>query len=337
MNRGIAVAGNLFADNIKRCDFYPTKGMLTNIRSVSMSPGGCVGNIASDLAIIDPEINIVAISKVGNDANGEFVKNTLSSLGVDIEGIKTSTEAHTSFTDVMLDISTNESTFFQSCGISALFSPEDIDFDKLNVDIFHIGHALPLDKFNAHDEEYGTVMARTLDRVSSLGIKTSVDAVSEKSDRFLGVFLPALRFCDYFIASEVEASLATGIDVRDENGNISQSAIKTAINSLFELGVREVVCIHSREGGWFSQKGSGVYFQPSLSLPKDRIMSKLGVGDAFCAGILYSLYQEFDPEYSLRVAGAAAACSLTNENSFGGMRHFDKVMELESEIGYEQN
>ncbi len=337
MNRGIAVAGNLFADNIKRCDRYPANGALTNIRSATKTLGGCVGNIASDLAIMDPEINIVAISKVGNDTNGEFVKNSLASLGVDIEGIKTAADAHTSFTDVMFDLSTNESTFFQSSGSTSIFSPDDIDFDKLNVDIFHIGHTLLLEQFDSHDEDYGTVMARTLDRVSSLGIKTSIDVLGEKSDRFLSILLPALKYCDYFIVNEVVASLATGIDVCDENGNVSQSAVKTAINALFDLGVREVVSIHSREGGWFSQKGSGVYFQPSLNLPKDKIISKIGVGDAFCAGILYSLYNEFDPEYSLRVAGAAAACSLTDENASGGMRRFDKIMELESEIGYEQN
>ena len=64
------------------------------------------------------------------------------------------------------------------------------------------------------------------------------------------------------------------------------------------------------------------------------IKGKVGAGDAFCAGMLYSLYKEFDPEYSLRVAGAAAGCNLTEKNSIDGLRTFDKMMEFESEIGY---
>jgi sugar/nucleoside kinase (ribokinase family) len=110
--------------------------------------------------------------------------------------------------------------------------------------------------------------------------------------------------------------------------------MKQVVASLFEKGVREVVCVHAPEGGWYSRRGEGIYFQPSLNMTNDMIKGKLGVGDAFCAGMLYSLYREFDPEYSLRVAGAAAGCNLTAENSIDGLRIFDKMMEFESEIGY---
>lgn len=334
MNKGIAIAGNLLVDHVKLIDSYPVAGMLTNIRDVSKCIGGCVCNTAADIAIIDPEINVVAIGRLGNDTDGEYIKTVLSSLGVDIEKIVVDNEAPTSFTDVMSDLSANERTFFQARGANAKFSMKDIDFDKLNVDIFHIGYALLLDMFDEPDDEYGTVMARTLKRVSDLGIKTSIDVVSESGDRFERVVKPCLKYCDYLIFNELEASRVTGISVRDENGKISQSGVKQAINALFELGVREVVCIHAPEGGWYQQKGSAIYYQPSLNLTKDMIKGKVGAGDAFCAGMLYSLYKEFDPEYSLRVAGAAAGCNLTEKNSIDGIRVFDKMMEFESEIGY---
>ena len=334
MNKGIIIAGNLIVDHVKMCDNYPAPGMLTNIRSTSTSIGGCAGNTAADIAKIDPEINIAVIGKVGNDADGEFVKQTLSDLGVDIDRVITVNDKDTSFTDVMSDMSAAERTFFQARGANAEFSIDDIDFKNLNFDIFHIGYALLLDKFDEPDDEYGTVMARTLAKVSKMGIKTSMDVVSEDGERFNKVVAPCLKHCDYLIFNEVEASLVTGIPVRDENGKISHNAIKTIINELFELGVREVVSIHAKEGGWFSRKGSGIYYLPSLNISKDQIKGKVGAGDAFCAGMLYSLYREFDPEYSLRVAGAAAGCNLTEANSIDGLRAFDKMMEFESEVGY---
>ncbi len=334
MNKGIVIAGNLIVDHVKMCDNYPAPGMLTNIRETSNCIGGCAGNTAADIAIIDPEINVAVIGNVGNDADGEFVKNTLTGLGIDIDGVKTLEGVDTSFTDVMSDMSSNERTFFQARGANALLCPDDIEVEFLNADIFHIGYALLLDEFDKPDDEYGTVMARTLAEVSARGIKTSIDVVSEASDRFTRVVTPCLPHCDYLIFNEVEASMVTGLPVRDENGNISQSAVKTVINELFEKGVREVVCIHAPEGGWFSRRGEGVYFQPSLNLTRDMIKGKVGAGDAFCAGMLYSLYREFDPEYSLRVAGAAAGCNLTEKNSIDGLRQFDKMMEFESEIGY---
>ena len=334
MNKGIAIVGNIIVDHVKFIDNYPTPGMLTNIRETSKCIGGCAGNTAADIAKIDPEINVVVLGKVGNDADGEYAKDILSGLGVDINGVVTVNDADTSYTDVVSDISSNERTFFHSRGANAKFTVNDIDFDRLNVDIFHIGYALLLDEFDKPDDEYGTVMARTLAKVSDLGIKTSIDVVSEAGDRFSSIVTPCLKYCDYLIFNEVEASQVTGIKVRDEDGRISQSAMKQVVHALFEMGVREAVCIHAPEGGWFAIKGSAIYYQASLNLTKDMIKSKVGAGDAFCAGMLYSLYKEFDPEYSLRVAGAAAGCNLTEKNSIDGLRIFDKMMEFESEIGY---
>ena len=59
-------------------------------------------------------------------------------------------------------------------------------------------------------------------------------------------------------------------------------------------------------------------YVPSVDIPRSLIKGSVGAGDAFCAGMLYSLYKEFDPEYSLRVAGAAAGCNLTEKNSIDG-------------------
>jgi sugar/nucleoside kinase (ribokinase family) len=335
MNKGIVIAGNLLVDHVKMIDRYPTPGMLTNIQDIEKGIGGCAGNTAADIAIIDPEINVSVIGKVANDSDGDYVKGILSGLGIDIDGIITVEDSWTSFSDVMSDLSTNERTFFHARGANSLLSPEDIDVEFLNADIFHIGYALLLDQFDKPDPVYGTVMARVLDAVSKKGIKTSIDVVSEATDRFNKVVTPCLPYCDYLIFNEVEASMLTGIEVRDADGKISHSAVKTIIHELFEKGVREVICIHAPEGGWYSRKGSGIYFQPSLNLPRSMIKGKVGAGDAFCAGMLYSLYREFDPEYSLRVAGAAAGCNLTEKNSIDGLRVFDKMMEFESEIGYE--
>jgi len=334
MNKGIALAGNLIVDKINLLDSSLSEGELSNIKETLVSIGGCAGNTAADLAKIDPSINIAVIGRVGDDPNGEYIKTALSELGVDVEGIVTSSEKSTSFTEVMSDMTESERTFLKSNGANAEFSIDDIDFSNLNVDIFHIGYTLSLDKFDAEDAEYTTVMAKTLAKVSELGIKTAMDIVNEDTPRFVEVITPSLKYCDYLIINEVEASLITGIPVRDEEGNISQNAIKTVISALFEMGVREVISIHSKEGGWYSQKGSGIYYQPSLNLPQDMIKGRVGAGDAYCAGMLYSLYSEFDPEYSLRVSLSAAGCCLTEINSIDGLRVFDKMMEFESEIGY---
>lgn len=333
MNKGIVIAGNLIVDHVKVCDDYPKIGLLTNIREVSDCIGGCAGNTICDIAKIDPSVPLKCLGKVGNDADGAYIKNLLTSLGVNIDGVKVSEKEPTSFTDVMSAVSAKERTFFHARGANAEFSINDIDFDNLEADIFHIGYALLLDGFDAEDSEYGTVMARTLAKVQAKGIKTCIDVVSESSDRFNKIVTPALKYCTYIIINEVEAELITGIDIRDNDGKMSEEAVKAACQVFFEKGVGEVVCIHFPEGGYYVKRNGDCTYMPSVNIPKSDIKGKVGAGDAFCAGMLYSLYKGFDAEYSLRVAGAAAACNLTEQNSIDGLRHFDEMMKLEEFYG----
>ncbi|MBE6688026.1 MAG: carbohydrate kinase family protein [Ruminococcaceae bacterium] len=333
MSKGIIIAGNLIVDHVKVCDDYPKIGLLTNIREVSDCIGGCAGNTICDIAKIDPSVPLKCFGKVGNDADGTYIKNLLTSLGVNIDGVKTSQTQPTSFTDVMSAISAKERTFFHARGANAEFSIDDIDFDNLEADIFHIGYALLLDGFDAEDPEYGTVMAKTLAKVQAKGIKTCIDVVSESSDRFNRIVTPALKYCTYIIINEVEAELITGITIRDTDGKMSENAIKEACKVFFEKGVGEVVCIHFPEGGYYVDKDGNCTYMSSVNIPKSDIKGKVGAGDAFCAGMLYSLYKGFDAKYSLRVAGAAAACNLTEQNSIDGLRSFDEMMKLEAFYG----
>lgn len=333
MNKGITIAGNLIVDHVKLIDSYPEVGMLTNIRSVSSSIGGCAGNTICDIAKIDTSVPLKCIGKVGGDSDGEFIKKILTDLGVNIDGVKTEQGEPSSFTDVMTSLETNERTFFQARGANAKFGLCDIDFDNLDTDIFHIGYALLLDEFDKEDPEYGTVMARALKMAQDRGIRTSLDVVSEASDRFKRIVTPCLKYCNYAIINEVEAAQTTGISVRREDKSIDEDAVKAAIAKLFELGVKDVVCIHCPEGGWYATADGSIYYHDALYLPRSFIKGKVGAGDAFCAGMLYSLYKGFDPEYSLRVAGAAAGANLSANDSISGLRPFEEMMKLDEEFG----
>jgi len=59
---------------------------------------------------------------------------------------------------------------------------------------------------------------------------------------------------------------------------------------------------------------------PSLDIPKDRIRGSVGAGDAFCAGSLYAIYNNYDDQRLLEFASAAAAANLFSENSVDGMK-----------------
>ena len=191
MKQDILIAGNILADSVKRIDGYPEIGMLANIESVQRSVGGCVPNVAIDLKKLAPALPVGAAGLVGNDEAGDFVVGQMERVGVDCSAVKRTDAAPTSFTDVM-SLPSGERTFFHARGANAQFSPADAPAQTLDCRLLHAGYLLLLDRFDAPDPEFGTVMARWLHDVKARGIKTSLDAVSSAAD-YKGIVTPALR------------------------------------------------------------------------------------------------------------------------------------------------
>lgn len=318
MNK-IVLCGSMLVDSIKMIESWPDKGMLVPVTSISRAVGGAVCNSGIDLKTLDPSIEVKAIGKVGNDDNGDFVVDTLAKHGLDVTGIMRAQEVPTSFTDVMTIKSTGERTFFNMHGADSQLVPDDIDPAKLDCDIFHFGYLLLLDGMDAIDEEYGTAAARLLAKVRAAGIKTSIDIVSEQSERFARVVRPALKYCDYVVINEIEGSLATGVDKSNQRGILEE---------LFNLGVAEKAVVHCPEYGASLDRAGNFACVPSLPLPEGWIKGSVGAGDAFCAGMLYSFLKEMNAEDALTLAAAAAACNLARPDSISGAKSFAETMDL---------
>ena len=336
MKHGIAFAGNLLADNVKKIDVWPEQGMLCNIRKIAPGIGGLVPNTCGSLALVDPSVPLYAVGLTGNDENGRFIRQRLTSLGIDVSGIRVLEGGTTSFTDVMTVAGTGERTFFHSRGTNALFGPEHIDLDRMTADILHLGYAMLLDRFDADDPEYGTVMARVLHDAQARGIRTSMDVVSDASGRFDRVVTPSLRYCNYIILNEVEASLVTHIPVRRADDSLDEDAVGRICGKMLDLGVQESVTIHAPEGGWCMTADRVLHSARSLRLPEDFIKGKVGAGDAFCAGMLYGIYQEWTPEKSLRFGCCTAAACMSAPDSLSGVRSAAECWALEEKFGHRQ-
>ena len=332
MEKGIVVAGSMVIDYIKEIDNYPSVGLLTNIRSVDKSIGGCVGNTAINLAKIDKNVPIAIIGVIGDDENGKFILSSFRDYGINTSRIIIDKDINTSYTDVMSVIGTWERTFFHVRGANAKFSYEHINFQELQADLFHIGQALLLDILDGPDTEYGTVMAKTLAHAQRAGMKTSIDVASENSLRYSSVITPSLKYCNYVIINEIESGMITGLPVRDESGKLIVGNIQAICEKFMEMGVRDKIVIHAPEASWSLDRDGQFYYMPSLLLPDGYIKGTVGVGDTFCAGMLYAIYKNLDPELSLRIANAAAASRLAQKIAIDGKRDMETLLELDQKF-----
>ena len=184
MTKGICCAGNMLVDITYPIATWPRQGELTHItEGIQISTGGSVCNTITDLARLDRDLHLVASGYAGHDSEGDFILCEMRKYpNIDLSQVRR--DGRTSFTAVMSNNQTKERTFFQHAGANAYYGEDDIDWDALNVDIFHIGYILLLPALDAADDKYGTKMARLLHNAQKKGLKTSIDVVSESGDRF---------------------------------------------------------------------------------------------------------------------------------------------------------
>ena len=331
MAERITLAGNILVDNVKTITAWPKKGMLVPITAVKRAPGGAVPNSGIDLKVLDPSVEVAAVGKVGADDAGDFATAFMQERGLDVSGIQRVEGVPTSFTDVMTLAETGERTFFNMHGADSQLVPDDIDPAALGGSrIFHLGYLLLLDGLDAEDAEYGTKAARLLAKVQAAGIKTSLDIVSEQSDRFARIVRPSLKHCDYVVINEVEGSCATGLPATGADGKPSVDGLRRICEALFGLGVREQVVVHCPDLSVSLDRAGGFVAVPSLELPKGWIKGSVGAGDAFCAGMLYSFLKGMSAEEGMRLASCAAAMNLAATDSVSGAKPLNETLALDS-------
>lgn len=331
--RGIAVVGNIITDVVKNIDIYPKTGMMAYVTESSRAVGGCVPNTAINLAKIDQNIPISAYGRVGTDDNGRYIITQLLKNGISIEGISYSPDTATSCCDVM-SMATGERTFFCQKGANAEFSPDDVEISNLDCDILHAGYILLLDRFDAFDKEYGTVMARFLHNVQKCGIKTSIDVVSDSTADYGKKIIPALKYCNYVIMNEIECCNIWNVDAYTEDGVLNKNNIRIVMEKIIEAGTSDKVIIHSKEWSFVLDAKTGEFTEvPSLKIPLNEIKGNVGAGDAFCAGCLYGLYNDFSDKQLLEFASAAAACNLFAASSVDGMKSKAEILKISDEYG----
>jgi sugar/nucleoside kinase (ribokinase family) len=311
--RGLLAGGNWIIDQVKMIDVYPQPEQLANIRSQSEGTGGAAYNVLVDLARSGTPFPLFAAGLVGQDSLGEHILATCRQHKIDVQHLRNTPKAPTSYTDVMT---------------------EHLDFKKLNVRVFHLGYLLLLDALDEPDTRFGTKAARLLAQAQAAGVKTSVDVVSEDSDRFARIVNPALRHVDYCILNEIEAGKTTGFKIRQPGGQLDTVALRHAAGALLQQGVRELVVVHFPEGAFARTRKGEDFWQSALKLPPKYIAGTAGAGDAFCAGVLYGLHEGWDLQRCLLTGVCIAAASLAHATCTSGVKSLNTSLALARKFGF---
>jgi len=326
--KGFIAGGNWIIDQVKMIDVWPKPESLANISSQSKGTGGSPFNILIDLARMGAKFPLTGAGIVGRDDLGNEILELCKANGISTKYMSSSKDAPTSYTDVMTEEKTGRRTFFHNRGANALWEGSDIDFAKSKAKIFHLGYLLLLDGLEKPDRNYGNKAAALLAKAQKAGLKTSIDVVSEDSNRFKEIVGPALQHTDYCIINEIEAGNVTGFKIRNDKGELDTVSVKHSAGALLQMGVSEIVVIHFPEGCFARTRDGKDYWQTSLKLPKKYIVGSAGAGDAFCAGTLYGIHEDWDYQQAMLLGVCAAAASLASPTCTDGILPLDDCLAL---------
>lgn len=331
---GIACGGNWVVDLVKVIDLYPQENSIAYISEISQGGGGLAHNVVIALAKFDATLPLYALGVIGNDAYGDYlVQQCRYFPNINIEQLRRTDLDATAYTDVFSVKASERRTYFHYPGTNRLFQPSHVDLDHLPVWMFHLGYLLLMDAMDQPDAEFGTVAARFLAQLQCRNIRTSIDLVSEDSDRFPKIVPPSLKYTDYCIINDWEAEKLAGIPLR-VNGKLLPENLSKIGAAILAFGVRDLVVIHFPEGGYLRARSGLELLQPSLDLPDDYIVGSSGAGDSFCAGILYGLYQGWDHDQILRFATCAGGLNLSDLTTTGGIQPWQEVQRMEKRFPY---
>jgi sugar/nucleoside kinase (ribokinase family) len=331
--KGILAAGNWIVDHVKVIDAWPNQDTLANILSADRGTGGSPCNVLIDLAKLGADFPLIGAGIIGQDEPGDWILEICKKIGVNTDAIRRQSDQPTSYTDVMTVASTGRRTFFHQRGANSLFDVNSICLDTSDAKIFHLGYLLLLDRLDLPSAEFGTKAAELLQNASKLGFITSVDVVSEESERFAQVVLPALPFIDLIFLNEFEAAQAASLSIRRDEQIDVPMLLKSA-ETLLRAGVRRWVIIHSPEGALAMSIEGWRHFQPSLKVPPSQIAGAVGAGDAFAAGLLLGYHENRPMEDCLVYGVCAAAASLRHPSTSGSVENINACLALADEFGY---
>lgn len=303
---GILIA-DVFASPM---DSLPAAGELAIIDRYVMGAGGCASNTAAALRRLGRSASV--LGKVGEDFFGEFVLHDLKRLGVDTSWVKRSRGTPTSCTFI-LNVRGEDRRYIHCFGANAEFSLADIDWEALEgARALYVGGYFALPAFlPAH-------VGELFRGAKSRGLITALDVVMPLGSRAsLQDLRPALRHTDVFLPNEDEARALTG---RSDPLHQAEILARDSPNG--------TIVITQGKAGVLARRGTQIF---RAGIYKVDSIDESGGGDAFSAGYLVGMLENWSLEDSLRFASAVGASCTRALGCHEGVFHYNEALAFVSQ------
>ena len=291
---GILVA-DLFVPPLER---LPIGGDLVVTEDFLVQPGGCAANTAISLAKLGVSVSVVG--KVGTDIFGDAVERHLQTNGVKTDALRRSSTHSTSKT-VILPVIGEDRRYIHTIGANADFTVDDISVPLvMQAQVFALGGYCVLPRLEPQR------IATLLNNMREMGIRTMLDVVVPASidHPTLDDLRPILPFIDVFMPNIEEAAMLTG-----ETDPAKQAEL------FLHAGCNIAIITRGRDGALLMSTHETL---EAPAFPVE-VVDVSGAGDAFVAGFIVGLLEQWTLADSLRFASAIGASACTQLGCTGGV------------------
>jgi len=334
---GLIAGGNFIVDTVILIDRFPQQDMLANIIDETPTNGGGPYNVLRDLSAMQVPFPLSAVGLVGEDDKGQWVAENCQAHQIGTDQLRTTSKGPTSHTHVMTAADTGRRTFFHHRGANSLLAPHHFNFKDTSAKLFYLGYLMLLDSLDDLDDSGRTGASRVLETAKGAGLVTIADLVSVEHSEFRARVTASLPWIDHLILNEVEASRLVGRELKGED----HRDLENAAQEILAMGIGVAVVLHSSSGGIVASHSDGLHTQAALVMPPEKIRGSNGAGDAFAAGYIFGLHEDWSIDRRLQLAVSAAAISLTDPSPSAGLlpcaeifeatRHLNRTIWVQSE------
>ncbi len=275
----------------------------SNPGHIRTSPGGVGRNIAENLARLG--ITTRLVTSLGEGAAGDEIATSCSEVGIELLTVSTPGCAAPRYLAIMDDQGDLALGINDMRALEAI-TPEAIAMHAAAIDesvIIVLDTNLPAETLEYIAERWG-------DRPILL------DTVSvAKAPRARGLLgkLHTLK------TNELEAAAIAGT---------AAGAVDAAVDALLIAGAERIVITGGIAGALFASGVNRVRFVP----PPANVVNATGAGDAYMAGLVYAVLEEFDTTHTAAFASAVASVALGSERTVSETLAEQAVLERMEEM-----
>ncbi|CBL91829.1 ribokinase [Leuconostoc gasicomitatum] len=300
MTKNIVVLGSLNVDNIMKMPRMPLVGETMALTDVTTAPGGKGANQA--VAAARQGANVSFIGSVGNDSNGQFMRATLLSNGVNVNAVTTNSEVPTGSAYIMLQ-ENGANTILIHGGANQALTVADLDENVIaKADTLIAQFEVPLE-----------VIVAAFKIAKANNVQTILNPAPAVYD-----LIPELtHVTDIILPNETEAQLLTGITVEN-----NEAVLNRVSNAILAKGVPRSIITLGDAGSFVADRDKRWWVKPN----KVDAVDTTGAGDTFIGTLASVIDADFNNlEETVKRASIASAIAVTRAGAIPSIPTRDEV------------